>query len=44
MRAIGTDPIGGELEHPAENLQVIHGAGVDAQSGVPKDPDQPLGK
>jgi hypothetical protein len=32
MRAIGADRIGGELEHPAEDLRVIHGAGVDAQT------------
>jgi hypothetical protein len=44
VRAIGADRIGRELEHPAQERRVVHSAGFDAQSGVPKHPDQPLGE
>src|SRR5665811_1091494 len=44
MRAIGADRVGSELEHPAQELRVVDSAGVDAQSSVPKHPDQSLGE
>jgi hypothetical protein len=44
MRAIGADRIGSELEHPPQELRVVHSAGVDAQSSVPEHPDQMLGE
>ena len=44
VRSIGTDRVGGELEHPAQELRVVDRAGVDAQSGAPQDPDEPLGE
>jgi hypothetical protein len=28
VRAVGADRIGSELEHPAEELRVVHSAGI----------------